>query len=101
MHTRSIVGGLVVAALLSASAFAQTSQHTNTPPAAKTEAAAPKLASPHWRASKMIGLNVYNEQNEKLGDINEIVLDKDGKALGYVVGVGGFLERAPSHTDER
>ena len=39
----------------------------------------------------MIGLNVYNEQNEKLGDINEIILDKDGKVLGYVVGVGGFL----------
>ena len=39
----------------------------------------------------MIGLVVYNEQNERLGDINEIILDKDGKALGYVVGVGGFL----------
>ena len=39
----------------------------------------------------MIGLVVYNEQNERLGDINEIILDKDGKALGYIVGVGGFL----------
>src|SRR4051794_36803173 len=39
----------------------------------------------------MIGLNVYNEQNEKLGDINEILLDKEGKVLGYVIGVGGFL----------
>ena len=39
----------------------------------------------------MIGLVVYNEQNEKLGDINEIILDKDGKTLGYVIGVGGFL----------
>ena len=47
--------------------------------------------SPHWRASKMIGLVVYNEQNERLGDINEIILDKDGKTLGYVIGAGGFL----------
>jgi hypothetical protein len=28
-------------------------------------------------------------QNEKLGDISEIVLDKSGKVDGVVVGVGG------------
>ena len=44
-----------------------------------------------WRASKLIGLNVYNEQNEKLGDISEILLDKSGKVDGVVIGVGGFL----------
>ena len=38
----------------------------------------------------MIGLDVYNEQNEQLGDINEII-STAGKAMGYVVGVGGFL----------
>ena len=90
MRTRYLLGGLLAAALLSSPAFAQTTS-TNPPPAAKTDASAPKLSSPHWRSSKMIGLNVYNEQNEKLGDINEIILDKDGKVLGYVVGVGGFL----------
>jgi sporulation protein YlmC with PRC-barrel domain len=89
MRTR-LISGLAAAALLSTAAFAQTTS-TNPPPVAKSEAAAPKLMSPHWRSSKMIGLNVYNEQNEKLGDINEIILDKDGKVLGYVVGVGGFL----------
>jgi len=93
MRTRYLLSGLLAAALLSSTAIAQTTgQSTNPPPAAaKSDALAPKLASPHWRASKMIGLNVYNEQNEKLGDINEIILDKDGKVLGYVVGVGGFL----------
>ena len=44
-----------------------------------------------WRSSKLIGLNVYNDQNEKLGDINEILLDKSGKVEGVVIGVGGFL----------
>ena len=39
----------------------------------------------------MVGLNVYNDQNEKLGDINEILLDKSGKVDGVVIGVGGFL----------
>ena len=31
------------------------------------------------RASKLIGLNVYNDKNEKIGDINEILVDMDGK----------------------
>jgi sporulation protein YlmC with PRC-barrel domain len=44
-----------------------------------------------WRASKLKGLNVYNEQNEKLGDITEILIDKSGKVDGIVIGVGGFL----------
>ena len=90
MRTRYLLSGLIAAALLSSTAMAQTTS-TNPPPVAKSETAAPKLSSPHWRSSKMIGLNVYNEQNDKLGDINEIILDKDGKVLGYVVGVGGFL----------
>jgi sporulation protein YlmC with PRC-barrel domain len=44
-----------------------------------------------WRASKLVGLNVYNDQNEKLGDISEVLLDKSGKVDGVVIGVGGFL----------
>src|SRR6187399_2593839 len=44
-----------------------------------------------WRASKLVGLNVYNDQNEKLGDISEILMDKSGKVEGVVIGVGGFL----------
>ncbi|MET4290555.1 sporulation protein YlmC with PRC-barrel domain [Bradyrhizobium sp. LB8.2] len=44
-----------------------------------------------WRASKLMGLNVYNEANEKLGDINELLVDKNGKIHAVVIGVGGFL----------
>lgn len=44
-----------------------------------------------WRSSKMIGVNVYNSANEKLGDINELILDKAGKVESVVIGVGGFL----------
>ena len=56
-----------------------------------TTAPAPAAHSGMWRSSKLIGLNVYNDQNEKLGDINEILLDKSGKVDGVVIGVGGFL----------
>ena len=80
---------ILAAALLSSSAFAQT---PTTPPAKDTPAAAEvKAKGAHWRSSKLIGVNVYNEQNEKLGDVNEIILDPSGKVMGYVIGVGGFL----------
>ena len=51
----------------------------------------PRSQPPASGASKLIGLNVYNDQNEKLGDINEILLDQSDKATGAVIGVGGFL----------
>jgi sporulation protein YlmC with PRC-barrel domain len=69
-------------------------------PPASTATPAPTAAAPapvsqgqagQWRASKLVGLNVYNDQNEKLGDISEILLDKSGKVAGVVIGVGGFL----------
>ena len=44
-----------------------------------------------WRASKLAGLNVYNENDEKIGDINEVLVDRNGKAEAVVIGVGGFL----------
>ena len=44
-----------------------------------------------WQGSKLIGLNVYDTQNEKIGDIKELMVDKDGKIEQVAIGVGGFL----------
>jgi len=44
-----------------------------------------------WQASKLIHMNVYNAQNEKIGDIKELMLDKSGKVNAVAIGVGGFL----------
>ena len=44
-----------------------------------------------WRMSKMVGLGVYNEQNQRVGDINDVLFDRDGKVDAVVIGVGGFL----------
>ena len=85
-----VAGSVLAAALLTSTAFAQAPAPTTPPTAAKTDAG-PKLASPHWRSSKLIGVKIYNEQNERLGDVNEIILDPAGKVMGYIVGVGGFL----------
>jgi hypothetical protein len=43
------------------------------------------------RASKLVGHNVKNAANETIGEINELILDKDGRVVAVVVGVGGFL----------
>jgi sporulation protein YlmC with PRC-barrel domain len=44
-----------------------------------------------WRASKLAGVTVYNDANEKIGDINDVILDRSGKVANVVLGVGGFL----------
>jgi sporulation protein YlmC with PRC-barrel domain len=48
-------------------------------------------AKGEWQASKLIRMNVYNSQNEKIGDIKELMLDKSGKVDLVAIGVGGFL----------
>ncbi|MXQ11954.1 PRC-barrel domain-containing protein [Microvirga makkahensis] len=44
-----------------------------------------------WRASQLEGLDVYNNNNEKIGDISEMLVDQSGKIQAVVIGVGGFL----------
>ena len=39
----------------------------------------------------MVGLNVYNDENEKIGSIAELIVDRSGKLDAVVVGAGGFL----------
>ncbi len=48
-------------------------------------------AADEWRATKLVGLNVYNRANERIGDLNELILGPDGKISNAVIGVGGFL----------
>ena len=42
-------------------------------------------------ATTLMGKTVYTENDVNVGDINDIVFTQDGKLLGVVVGVGGFL----------
>ena len=93
MRCNYLIAGLLASTVLSATAFAQTAAtpaKPTAPPAAAT-APAPATHAGQWRASKLIGVKVYNPQNEKLGDISEILLDQSGKVTGFVIGVGGFL----------
>lgn len=83
---------LLGTAVIGGAAFAQSTQPVDrTAPTAAHSADAKMALKDNWRASKLIGLNVYNEANEKLGDINELLVDKSGKINAVVIGIGGFL----------
>jgi sporulation protein YlmC with PRC-barrel domain len=95
MRSKLLLSGLLASVMI-VPALAQSNPPASSPAPAKPAATAPAPAatathSDMWRASKLIGVNVYNDQNEKLGDISEILLDKSGKVDGVVIGVGGFL----------
>jgi sporulation protein YlmC with PRC-barrel domain len=49
------------------------------------------LSGPSINADKMIGRTVVNPSNEKVGDVESVLIDRDGQARYVVIGVGGFL----------
>lgn len=88
MKTPTLV---VAAALLATPAFAQTTTAPQPGAPATMNQTMNQTTTGQWRASKLIGVNVYNQQNEKLGEINELILSPNGQIAGAVIGVGGFL----------
>jgi hypothetical protein len=103
-----IMAAAAVSALALTSAMAQTSTSpsSSSPPAAAAPATpAPsasastsgkanfvtKQTSDQWLASKFKGTDVVGADDKKIGDVSDILFDKDKKILAYIVGVGGFL----------
>jgi PRC-barrel domain protein len=44
-----------------------------------------------WLATKFKGTDVIGSNNEKIGDVNDLLIDQNGRIMAYIVGVGGFL----------
>src|SRR5438552_2219868 len=93
------IGGLMIG-----SAFAADDVKSTSPaPAAKsTEMTQPSSSASsakfinsqrqdQYLASKFKGTDVIGADDKKIGDVSDILFDKDGKIEAYVVGVGGFL----------
>ncbi|MFN3672345.1 MAG: PRC-barrel domain-containing protein [Bosea sp. (in: a-proteobacteria)] len=106
MMKRRIAFTTVGCAMLAATAIAQTTAPSAPAPAPAAPAAtAPAATAPatstlatqnqamqgHWRASKLMGVDIYGPDNEKVGDVTEVLVDKTGKITAVTVGVGGFL----------
>jgi hypothetical protein len=44
-----------------------------------------------WLSSNFIGVDVIGPDNEKIGDVSDVLFERNGNVVAYVVGVGGFL----------
>ncbi|WP_158639039.1 PRC-barrel domain-containing protein [Elioraea rosea] len=62
-----------------------------TPTAPMATAPATRMGPATIRASKVIGANVYNEQNESIGEVEDLVIPAGQGPMLAVVSVGGFL----------
>jgi sporulation protein YlmC with PRC-barrel domain len=110
MYKRHVALTAIGGVMLAAAAVAQTSSPSNQPPSPQPTApatSAPATPAPaaetakapennlagqgKWRASKLMGVDIYGPDNKKVGDVTEVVFDKAGKIELVTVGVGGFL----------
>jgi hypothetical protein len=70
---------------------------TSSPPAATSTSSSGKAdlvtaqKPDQWLATKFKGTNVLGADDKKIGDVSDILFDKDGKIQAYIVSVGGFL----------
>ena len=88
---RNILATAATAALMSTAFYAAGAHAANTP-ATQTAIVAP--VTDGNLVSKIMGTAVYDSTADdatKIGDVKDVVLDKDGKARLVVIGVGGFL----------
>jgi sporulation protein YlmC with PRC-barrel domain len=90
MFAKYLTAALAGTALLATVASAQTPTAT-TDKANTASTISESSLQGDWRASKVVGLNVYNDKNESIGSINELLMDKNGNIKAVVLGVGGFL----------
>jgi len=105
---KQIFTATALAALMASPAFAQSAtppSSSSTPPTSATPAPGSSAgsasmnkdaflqdqSSSDWRASKLIGTNVYGPDNAKIGDVSEVLLDNSGSTHAVIIGVGGFL----------
>lgn len=50
------------------------------------------IAAEHHRASKVIGMNLMNQQDEKVGSVEDLIVDlNDRRVVAVIISSGGFL----------
>jgi sporulation protein YlmC with PRC-barrel domain len=91
MLAKCLKAGVAGSLLLASAAFAAETT-TTTDRAGMAQGSVSDVSfQGNWRASKVVGLNVYNDQNENVGTINDFLMDKSGNVKAAVISVGGFL----------
>ncbi len=85
--------------LLSTSAFAQQApsanpSHENMPNTTSAPSAnrfTTNQGQGQWLVGNLWDKSVYNASGKSIGELKDVLIDKDGKVSALVVGVGGFL----------
>jgi sporulation protein YlmC with PRC-barrel domain len=49
------------------------------------------VANCYELSSKVVGLDIYNNDNKDIGKIQDVAINQNGRAQAYVVSVGEFL----------
>ena len=90
-----------VSGVIMSGAIAQSERPTAPGPQVQSGAAASSAASgakfiaaqgaDQWTFTKLRGSDVRGPDDASIGSVNDLLLDKDGKIIGVVIGVGGFL----------
>ena len=93
---KTLMISAAISALMVSSALAQADMSKQ--PAAKTDAVPhdttkfiPAQGTDQWVFSKFKGSDVLGPDNAHIGNVSDMLFDKNGKILGLIVGVGGFL----------
>ena len=60
-------------------------------PSGRLMAATSSLSTMHWLASDIYKADVYDNAEDKIGVVTDLVIDNGGNVTSAVVGVGGFL----------
>ena len=89
--TAALAGTALLATVASAQTPTTTTDRANTASANTAMTLSDSSLQGNWRASKVVGLAVYNDNNDSVGTINDLLMDKRGNIKAVVLGVGGFL----------
>src|SRR5271157_2614063 len=97
--TMKLITATAVAVLLSTSAFAQQAPSANpSHEAMQNTTSAPSAnrfttnqAPGQWLVGNLWDKSVYNAAGKSIGELKDVVIDKDGRVTALVIGVGGFL----------
>ena len=81
---KALLAAAAIAALASTSAMAQT-------PVPKDGPNFTKVQNTDMLSSNVVGLDIYNSENDDIGKVQDIAFDASKKVTGYILSVGGFL----------
>ena len=102
MKLTKITSTVAMIALLTSGAFAdenKTEATETTPVVGGTviDISVTEILATGYRASKLIGSDIYNKDGDKIGTIDDFILGSDKSVSFAVISVGGFLGMGARH----